>query len=165
LIEGLLKLSRVARGDLVPERLDLSRMAGEIIADLRTTEPHRPVTIDIAPTLVATADAAMVRSLLLNLLGNAWKFTRDNEQARIVFAQYDDGETFYVQDNGIGFDQAYVDKLFRPFQRLHDDAQFSGEGIGLATVKRIVERHGGTITATGEAGKGAVFAFTLKLPT
>jgi signal transduction histidine kinase len=165
LIEGLLKLSRVARGDLVPERLDLSRMAGEIIADLRTADPHRPVTVDIAPTLVATADAAMVRSLLLNLLGNAWKFTRDREQAFIAFGQHDDGETFYVQDNGIGFDQAYVDKLFRPFQRLHDDAQFSGEGIGLATVKRIVERHGGTITATGEEGKGAVFAFTLKLPT
>ncbi|MGO4549919.1 CHASE domain-containing protein [Lysobacter sp. 2RAF19] len=164
LIEGLLKLSRVARGDLMPERLDLSRMAGDIIADLRTLDPHRPVTVDIAPTLVATADAAMVRSLLTNLLSNAWKFTREREQAFIAFAQHDDGETFYVQDNGVGFDQAYVDKLFRPFQRLHDDAHFAGEGIGLATVKRIVERHGGTITATGEAGKGAVFAFTLKLP-
>ena len=165
LIEGLLKLSRVARRDLVPARLALSPMASEIIADLRTTEPDRHIIVDIAPTLIATADRAMVRSLLLNLLGNAWKFTRDREDARIVFAQADDDATFYVQDNGAGFDPTYVDKLFRPFQRLHDGAEFAGEGIGLATVKRIVERHGGEITATGAPGQGALFSFTLRAKT
>jgi signal transduction histidine kinase len=160
LIESLLKVSRVGRGDLMPERLDLSRMATDIVAELRAAEPQRDVTVDIQSDLTAEADRVLVRSLLENLLGNAWKFTRDRQDARIVFAQEDDGATFYVQDNGLGFDQAYVDKLFRPFQRLHD-ARFAGEGIGLATVKRIVERHGGVILASGEQGKGAVFSFTL----
>ena len=120
---ALLKLSRVARGDLVPERLDLSRMAGEIIAELRT----RPTRIATSTSTSRrrwspAAIAALVRSLLQNLLGNAWKFTRDREQARIEFgAVRRRRRTFYVRDNGVGFDQAYVDKLFRPFQRLHDE--------------------------------------------
>ena len=161
LIEALLKVSRVGRGDLVPEPLDLSKMAEEIVGELRTVEPRRNVEVDIAPGLVARGDRALVRSLLQNLLANAWKFTRDRDDALVEFGCEEDGVTFYVHDNGAGFDQAYVDKLFRPFQRLHDDAKYAGEGIGLATVKRIVERHGGTITASGRPGRGAVFTFTL----
>jgi len=164
LIEALLKVSRVARGDLIPEPLDLSKMAQEIIGELRTTEAHRNVDVDIEPHLTAHGDRVLVRSLLDNLLGNAWKFTRGRDDARIEFGREEDGCTFYVHDNGAGFDQSYVDKLFRPFQRLHDDAQYAGEGIGLATVKRIVERHGGVIYATGTAGKGAAFSFTLGPP-
>jgi light-regulated signal transduction histidine kinase (bacteriophytochrome) len=161
LIEALLKISRVARGDLQPEPLDLSRMAADIVAELRAGDAQREVLVDIAPGLVANADRVLVRSLLENLLGNAWKFTRGRLDARIAFGQDLDGRTFFVRDNGAGFDEAYVDKLFRPFQRLHDEAGFAGEGIGLATVKRIVERHGGTIRASGTPGEGAVFAFTL----
>jgi signal transduction histidine kinase len=164
LIEALLKLSRLGRGDLAPEHLDLSKMASDVIAELRAIEPQRDVDVDIAPGLFAHGDPVLVRSLLQNLLGNAWKFTRDREQARIEFGLEEDGVTFYVHDNGIGFDQAYVDKLFRPFQRLHEEVRYAGEGIGLATVKRIVERHGGMIFAAGRAGKGAAFSFTLGAP-
>jgi signal transduction histidine kinase len=164
LIEGLLKVSRVARGDLVPETLDLSKMAHDVIAELRAIEPGRRLDVVIAPDLTARGDPVLVRSLLQNLLGNAWKFTRDRSDARIEFGQEEDGFTFYVNDNGTGFDQAYVTKLFRPFQRLHDDARFAGEGIGLATVKRIVERHGGVIFASGKPGQGAAFSFTLTPP-
>jgi signal transduction histidine kinase len=161
LIEALLKVSRVGRGDLQPEPLDLSKMAHEIIAELHAIEPHRRVFVDIAPHLSARGDRALVRSLLQNLLGNAWKFTREKEDARIEFGVEADGFSFYVSDNGMGFDPAYADKLFRPFQRLHDDAAFAGEGIGLATAKRIVERHGGALFASGRPGEGAVFSFTL----
>jgi signal transduction histidine kinase len=162
LIEALLKVSRVARGDVQPEPLDLSRMSADVVAELRAAEPDRQVTVDIEQGLAANADRVLVRSLLENLLGNAWKFTRDREAAHIRVGVEADGRTFYVQDNGSGFDQAYVDKLFRPFQRLHDDARFAGEGIGLATVKRIVERHHGTIRANGAPGQGAKFMFTLE---
>src|SRR4249919_961719 len=161
LIEALLKVSRVGRGDLQPESLDLSRMAHEIIAELQAIEPQRRVSVEIAPRLAARGDRALVRSLLQNLLGNAWKFTRGKDDARIEFGEEADGFSFYVSDNGLGFDPAYADKLFRPFQRLHDDAAFAGEGIGLATAKRIVERHGGALFASGQPGEGAVFSFTL----
>jgi signal transduction histidine kinase len=160
LIEGLLKVSRVGRGDLVFEDLDLSRMAHEVIAELHAVEPQRRVAAAIDPGLRARGDKALVRSLLQNLLGNAWKFTRERELGRIAFGR-DAAGVFHVRDNGIGFDQAYVDKLFRPFQRVHDDPRYAGDGIGLATVARIVERHGGTITAQGNVGEGAAFSFTL----
>jgi light-regulated signal transduction histidine kinase (bacteriophytochrome) len=161
LIEALLKVSRVARGDVQPETLDISRMAADVVGELRAAEPDRVVTVDIDQGITAHADRVLVRSLLENLLGNAWKFTRDREAAHIRVGREGDGRTIFVQDNGSGFDQAYVDKLFRPFQRLHDDARFAGEGIGLATVKRIVERHGGSIRASGAPGQGAKFSFTL----
>ncbi|BCT93875.1 hypothetical protein LYSHEL_29020 [Lysobacter helvus] len=161
LIEALLKVSRVGRGELQPELLDLSRMAHEIIAELQAIEPQRRVAVEIAPHLSARGDRALVRSLLQNLLGNAWKFTREKPDGRIEFGVEADGFSFYVSDNGMGFDPAYADKLFRPFQRLHDDAKFAGEGIGLATAKRIVERHGGALFASGVPGEGAVFSFTL----
>jgi len=160
LIDALLKLSRFGRSELKLEPLDLSRIAAEIVEELRAGESEREVAVDIESGLQAMGDPVLVRSLLQNLIGNAWKFTRGRSDARIEFAANQAGE-FVVQDNGAGFNQAYVDKLFRPFQRLHDDTGFAGDGIGLASVKRIVERHGGTIRAEGREGEGAGFYFTL----
>ena len=160
LIDSLLKMARLSRGDLRLRALDLSRMAGEAIAELRASEPERQVEVDIEPGLAAVGDSGLARSLLQNLLGNAWKFTRQRPDARITFGRTPQGE-FFVQDNGAGFDPQYTDKLFRPFQRLHSQADFAGHGIGLASVKRILERHGGNIRAEGRLGEGATFYFTL----
>ena len=164
LIDALLKIARVTRGELKIERVDLSRMALEVVDELRAGDAGHAPQVDIAPGLQADADAALVRNLLVNLLGNAWKFTRGTDAARIELggtARPDGTMEFHVRDNGAGFSQEYVDKLFRPFQRLHAQEQFAGHGIGLASVKRIVERHGGTIRAEGREGQGATFRFTL----
>lgn len=168
LIDALLKMSRLSRGALNASELDISGMASEIVAELRASEPGREVDVRIAPGLRARGDAALVRNLLLNLVGNAWKFTRGTDDARIeVDAASEDathGEgmrVFFVRDNGAGFQPEYVDKLFRPFQRLHSQQDFAGHGIGLASVKRIVERHGGRISAEGSPGAGATFRFSL----
>lgn len=160
LIDSLLKMARLSRGDLRLRPLDLSRMAADTIAELRASEPQRSVEVDIQQGLAAVGDSGLARSLLQNLLGNAWKFTRQREDARIEFGRSGEGE-FFVRDNGAGFDPQYTDKLFRPFQRLHSDADFAGHGIGLASVKRIIERHGGTLRAEGRPGEGATFYFTL----
>lgn len=164
LIDALLKMSRLSRGELKRVPLDLSRMAAEIVAEVRQGEPQREVEVDIAPDLHASGDAALVHNMLRNLFENAWKFTRKTAQARIVFGREvdaDGADVFHVRDNGAGFAQEYVDKLFRPFQRLHAQDEFDGHGIGLASVRRIVERHGGWISAEGKVGEGAVFRFTL----
>lgn len=164
LIDALLKMSRLSRGELHHARLDISAMAAEVMAELRASESGRHVDVRIAHGLQASGDAALVRNLLLNLLGNAWKFTRGTEAARIelgVDPGDDDMRTFFIRDNGAGFSPEYVDKLFRPFQRLHSQQEFTGHGIGLASVKRIVERHGGRISAEGRPGEGATFRFTL----
>jgi signal transduction histidine kinase len=153
-------MARLSRGDLRLRPLDLSRMAADTIAELRASEPQRSVEVDIQQGLAAVGDSGLARSLLQNLLGNAWKFTRQREDARIEFGRSGEGE-FFVRDNGAGFDPQYTDKLFRPFQRLHSDADFAGHGIGLASVKRIIERHGGTLRAEGRPGEGATFYFTL----
>lgn len=163
LIESLLKMSRVGRGGMNPIPLDLGRMANEILGELRAAEPERHVETDVEGGLRAIADQGLVRSLLQNLLGNAWKFSRDRAVARIQMGRNTAGE-FFVRDNGAGFAQEYADKLFRPFQRLHSQDEFSGHGIGLASVKRIVERHGGTIRAEGRTDEGATFYFTLPEP-
>lgn len=161
LIEALLKMSRVSRGEFKTKPVDLSRMAGEIVDDLRAGDPDRAerVEVVIEPGLHAHGDVALLRNLLGNLLGNAWKFTRNRDVARIEFGRTD-GE-FFVRDNGAGFPQDYVDKLFRPFQRLHSQAAFDGHGIGLASSKRVVQRHGGVIRAEGKEDGGATFRFTL----
>ncbi|MFC0679308.1 CHASE domain-containing protein [Lysobacter korlensis] len=161
LIDAMLKMSRLTRGELKPEAVDLSRMAQEIGEELRAEDPQREVEFVVQLGLAASGDPALLRNLLSNLLGNAWKFTRGRDAARVEFGLLAETDEFFVRDNGAGFSQAYVDKLFRPFQRLHSQEQFAGHGIGLATVKRIVERHGGTIRAEGAEGQGAMFRFTL----
>jgi PAS domain S-box-containing protein len=160
LIDALLKMSRLTRSELKMTALDLSRMAGEIASELRAADPRRTATIDIAPGLRAYGDQALVRNLLQNLIGNAWKFTAGKPNARITVGRNEQQE-YFVRDNGAGFAQEYIDKLFRPFQRLHSQEEFAGHGIGLASVKRIVERHGGGIRAEGKPGEGAAFYFTL----
>lgn len=159
LIDALLKMSRVTRSALRHERVDLGRMAAELVDDLRAGDPDHAVEVEIHGDLVAEGDASLLRNLLENLLGNAWKFTRGTVDPRIEFGR--NAVEFFIRDNGAGFDQEYVDKLFRPFQRLHDQSEFAGHGIGLASVKRIVERHGGSIRAEGRPGQGATFYFTL----
>ena len=163
LIDALLKMSRVSRSELRREPLDLSAMAGDIVAELAHNEPERRVEVEIEPGLQASGDSTLVRNLLGNLLGNAWKFSRDSDPAWVGFRRvHDGGEAWFeVADNGIGFDQTYAGKLFRPFQRLHAADEFAGEGVGLASVKRIIERHGGVITGEGRPGEGARFRFTL----
>ena len=159
LIEDLLRLAKVGRAPLLREDLDLSVMAREVAEDLHSKDPGRRVEWVIAPDLRCRADAGLMRVVLENLLGNAWKFTSKMSEARIEIGGR--GFAFTVRDNGAGFDPAHIDKLFQPFERLHSDSEFSGSGIGLATVARIVKRHGGTISAQGEVGKGALFTFTL----
>jgi PAS domain S-box-containing protein len=163
LIDALLKMSRLSRSALKRDRVDISRIAAEILEELRAGDHEHDVQSSITPGLQVEGDAALLRNLLDNLLGNAWKFTRGREGARIDFGVQPtaDGDEYFVRDNGAGFAQEYVDKLFRPFQRLHDQNVFAGHGIGLASVKRIVERHGGTIRAEGREGEGATFYFTL----
>lgn len=164
LIDALLKMSRVSRGPLKLAPLDLGRIAQEVVAELRLAQPQREVDVEIEPGLHAVGDVVLLRNLLHNLIGNAWKFTAATPGARIEVGSEDalgEHAVFFVRDNGAGFAPEYVDKLFRPFQRLHDPSQFEGNGIGLATVKRIVERHGGTVSAEGKPGGGATFRFTL----
>ncbi|TCZ88377.1 CHASE domain-containing protein [Lysobacter sp. N42] len=163
LIDSMLQLSRLTRSPLKVERVDLTRMAHELVEELQAGDPARRVEVEIEQGLVVDGDATLLRGLLGNLLGNAWKFTRERDPARIQFGRNAAGE-FYVRDNGAGFAQEYVDKLFRPFQRLHNEEHFTGHGIGLATVHRIVERHGGTIRAEGRVEEGATFYFTLPGP-
>ncbi len=164
LIDDLLNLSRVSRDEMRCEAVDLSAIARDILADLRHTAPDRQVEVAVEDGLRAEGDARLLRVLLENLLGNAWKFTSKTPDARIAFTSEgsEDGATvFAVSDNGAGFDMRYADKLFGPFQRLHRATEFPGTGIGLATVQRIVSRHGGRISAQAEPGKGATFRFSL----
>ena len=162
LIDDLLGLAHVARHNLNRVDTDLSALAHDIFSRLSQAVPQRQVTIHIAEGLRAHADATLMAVVLDNLLGNALKYTAQMPDAQIGFGmqQHDGQAVFFVRDNGIGFDMQFADKLFRPFQRLHG-ADFPGTGIGLATVQRIIVRHGGRIWATAEPGKGAVFHFTL----
>jgi light-regulated signal transduction histidine kinase (bacteriophytochrome) len=140
-------------------------MAETIVTELQRQNPERMVEVVIAPELRARGDARLVRVVLENVLGNAWKFTAEKPQARIEFGVQTTAErspVFFVQDNGAGFDMTYADKLFGAFQRLHRTSEFPGTGIGLATVQRIIHRHGGRVWAEGEVGRGATFYFTLE---
>lgn len=163
MIEGLLALSRTTRNELCLGTVDLSTMASDVLADLQHAEPNRRVDIVIGRRAEATGDARLLRIALYNLLGNAWKYTARCERARIEFGmQVAQGESIYfVRDNGAGFDMAHATALFMPFQRLHHAGEFEGNGIGLATVRRIIHRHGGRIWAQSAPGQGATFYFTL----
>lgn len=164
LIDDLLSLSRVTRSEIHPEPVDLSAMAESIAADLRQSGPGREVQFVISPGLTASADAQLLADVLENLLSNAWKFTAGHSRARIEFGAVElQGLTsYFVRDDGAGFDPAFADKLFSPFQRLHKASEFPGSGIGLATVKRIIHRHGGRVWAESAVEKGAAFYFTLQ---
>ncbi len=166
LIEALLALSRVTSGKMHRTECDLSMVAGIIAAELQVTDPDRCVEFVIEPGLTDNGDPRLIRALLENLLANAWKYTRKVAAARIAFgaAEIDGERVYYVRDNGAGFDMGKAGRLFRPFQRLHNNGDFKGTGIGLATVKRIVERHGGRVWGEGKEGEGASFYFTLKTP-
>ncbi|MCG3187293.1 MAG: Adaptive-response sensory-kinase SasA [Rhodocyclaceae bacterium] len=163
LIDDILSLSRIGRHELNWQPLELSTMAEAIISDLRHADPDRSVSVDIAPHLRAMGDPSLMRSALENLLGNAWKFTRHREHAHIEFdaRKTSEGLEFFVRDNGVGFDMAYASKLFGVFQRLHHADEFEGDGIGLASVRRILARHGGEIRAESTPGGGATFLFKL----
>ena len=163
LVEGILSLSRTARCELKRTTVDVSALAQSVALELEHCNPGRQVEFIVAPGLVVNADANLLRSLLENLLGNAWKFTSKHAQARVELGTvHQDGETVcFVRDNGAGFDSTYARQLFRPFHRLHSSAEFPGTGIGLAIVKSIVQRHGGRVWAEGEVEKGATFFFTL----
>jgi signal transduction histidine kinase len=163
LIDALLALSRVSRAELRREHVDVTKLADAVANQLRTTYPDRSVEFVNQDGLVAEADRVLVRAVLENLIGNAWKFTGKTGHARVAFGAEVEGgaNVYYVRDNGAGFDMAYAAKLFAPFQRLHAMEEFAGTGVGLATVERIVHRHGGRIWADGTVGKGATFHFTL----
>ena len=164
LIDDLLKLSRAARAEIRREPVDLTQMVHTVTAELSRAEPDRKVELHVQDGMVADGDLRLLRIVLENLFSNAWKFTSRTEQAHIEMASFPDGtgaRAYYVRDNGVGFDMAYVDKLFGAFQRLHTPADFPGTGIGLATVQRIIHRHGGRAWAESEVGKGASFYFTL----
>ncbi len=163
LIDDLLKLSRVTRSDLNKECVDLSHIAADVLAALQESEPERQVEAIIAPNLTIIGDPHLMRLMLENILANAWKFSAREQQAIIEVGQtkINEEKAFFVRDNGVGFCMTYVNKLFGAFQRLHGSDEFPGTGIGLATVQRIINRHGGRIWAESEVGKGASFFFTL----
>lgn len=163
LIEGLLSLSRSTRGELHTERMDVSAMARAALVDLAQSDPQRRVSVDIEPDLVLYGSPRMTERLLANLLENAWKYTAHATQPwiRVQAGQVDGRAGVCIRDNGAGFDMAHAERLFQPFQRMHRQDEFPGLGIGLATVQRIVRRHGGAIQACAEPGAGACFCFTL----
>jgi light-regulated signal transduction histidine kinase (bacteriophytochrome) len=160
LIEALLELSQISRHDLRRADTDMSATARAILEDLQAREPDRSMSWTVQRGMRAYADPRLMRVLFENLLANAWKFTRKREDAVIEVGTLPDApETFFVRDNGAGFDPAYADKLFQPFQRLHPASQFEGTGIGLATVQRIIRRHAGRLWAESKPGEGATFFF------
>jgi PAS domain S-box-containing protein len=166
MIDDLLELSRATRTELRRQPIDLSVMANEVIADLQAADRQRNVTVEVAPGLEALGDPHLVRLILQNLLGNAWKFTANSEAPTIAVEAFDSdaGPAFVVRDNGAGFDMRFASKLFEAFQRLHSAADFEGSGIGLAIVYRVVRRHGGRIWADSAPGEGAKFFFTVTPP-
>jgi signal transduction histidine kinase len=158
LIEGLLQMSRVSRGEVQRETVDLSSIARNVADSLRQANPERAVRFEIRDGVRAVGDERLLRAVLENLMNNAWKFTRHRQEARIEFGTQ--GSAYYVRDNGAGFDPTHAAKMFRPFQRLHSAREFEGTGIGLATVHKIIERHGGRAWAEGEVERGATIFFT-----
>ncbi|WP_395058682.1 ATP-binding protein, partial [Polaromonas sp.] len=167
MIDALLSLAQVSRSRLCSDHVDLSAMAVALLKDHCEREPLRSVLVHIQPDLQVAGDLRLLQRVLENLIGNAWKFSSHAAQSSIAFsctASGSEEKVYTVQDNGAGFDMAYADKLFGAFQRLHSPAEFAGTGIGLATVHRIITRHGGRIWAESAPGQGASFHFTLGLP-
>jgi signal transduction histidine kinase len=166
LIDNLLRLARISRVEMRTETVDLSGMAERIAAELQRTAPERDVEFVIEPDLKARGDARLLEVAVENLLNNSWKYTSKRDRARIELrtTRTNGKRTFVVRDNGAGFDMAYADKLFGEFKRLHSDSEFEGTGVGLATVRRIITRHGGAIWAEGAVDEGATFYFTLGAP-
>ena len=161
LISDLLALSRVSRHTMQHSTVNLSAMAEEIVDELRQQQPERSVEVQVGPTSDVSGDPGLLRIALKNLLGNAWKYTGKTSSPRIEFGEVTGQPgTFYVKDNGAGFDMRFVDKVFGVFQRLHRADEFEGTGIGLATVERVIHRHNGTVHAESEPGN-TVFTFTL----
>jgi PAS domain S-box-containing protein len=163
LIDDLLNLAQVTRSELRRRLVDMSDLAGQVLADLNKNDPERQVAVSIAPKLTVNADPNLLRIVLENLLGNAWKFTEKRGQAAIQLgvSAHNKPAAYFVRDNGAGFDMAHASKLFSPFHRLHPASEFEGTGIGLATVQRIIQRHGGRVWAESAVEKGATFYFTL----
>ena len=167
LIDDLLGLARITRTSLHRQHVDVTDMARQVLGELRAHEPARQIECVVSDGLLAEADPRLLRVVLVNLLGNAWKFTAKQPAATIEVGreERDSDTVFFIRDNGAGFDMAYAAKLFAPFQRLHAETEFEGTGIGLATVQRVVNRHGGRIWAEATPGHGATFLFTLGDPT
>jgi PAS domain S-box-containing protein len=163
LIDDMLQLSRLTRAEMVKEQVDLSALAQTIVERLKLDDPQRQVDFNIQAGVTAEGDSHLLEAALVNLLGNAFKFTAKRSDARIEFGQTESQgqRVFFVRDNGAGFDMAYSQKLFGAFQRMHKTSEFPGTGVGLATVQRIVHRHGGRVWAEAEVGHGATFYFTL----
>jgi signal transduction histidine kinase len=161
IVDDLLALSQVSRGDLRRETVDLTAIARRVVADLRLREPARSVEVSVASGLAGTCDGRLVTIALENLFANAWKFTRKRPTGQIIFDR-EDGRVFALRDNGAGFDMGHSEHLFEPFQRLHSNNEFEGTGIGLAIVRRVIERHGGHVWAQGIVDGGATLRFTLE---
>ncbi|MGZ3697317.1 MAG: ATP-binding protein [Bdellovibrionota bacterium] len=163
LIEALLSLSKVGRRTITRESVDLTKLITELVSELQQTAPERSLELQIVDGVVAQGDLQLLRAAIGNLLSNAWKFTAKRTDARIEFGvMSSEGKTvYYIKDNGAGFDMKYADRLFGAFQRLHTTEQFEGTGIGLATARRVITRHGGRIWAESELNRGTTFYFTL----
>ena len=163
LIDDMLKLSRISRTSIKKERLNLSQITEDITNELKKSEPNRKVKITIQKDVMVKGDFSLLKIMLENLLNNAWKFTSKKDETIIEFGiiKGEEKDIYYIKDNGVGFDMEYVDKLFTPFQRLHSEEEFSGTGVGLANVKRIINMHGGKIWAEGKVGEGATFYFVI----
>ena len=163
MIDDLLDRARLTRREIRYEEVDLSTLAKGVADDLGRVNPQRQARFAVAEGISTTGDAGLLRVVMENLLENAWKFTSKEPEALIEFGAVErEGRfVYYVRDNGVGFDEVYADKLFAPFQRLRGEGEFEGTGVGLSTVARIVRRHGGTLWAEGEVGRGAAFYFTL----
>ena len=163
LIDDLLLLSRVGRGELSRDRIDLSSIARVVAEELKKNDPDRQVILCIQDQLLVEADGRLMRVAFENLIGNAWKFTAKVSEPRIEVGAYQKGvdTVFFIRDNGAGFDMKYAENLFRPFQRLHSESEFPGTGIGLATVHRIIDRHGGRVWAESAVGQGTSLYFTI----
>jgi signal transduction histidine kinase len=164
LIDDILELSRITRGDIASRETDLSETARVLAQQLSDENPGRSVTFQIQPGLRTVGDPSLLHIALHNLISNAWKFTANNNNARIIFNSEKEGNevVYCLCDNGVGFDMTYADQLFRPFSRLHDETEFPGTGVGLATVQRVILRHGGRIWAEATPGEGACFYFSLR---